>query len=53
MIASLASSVVFSCLGCATPPADAKEFEGVFFLDDPKPITHYLTATYGGAGPHP
>lgn len=24
MIASLATSVVFSCLGCATPPADAK-----------------------------
>lgn len=37
----------------STPPADAKEFEGVFFLDDPKPITRYLAATYGGAGPHP
>lgn len=37
----------------ATPPADAKEFEGVFFLDEPKPITRYLAATYGGAGPHP
>lgn len=37
----------------STPPADAKEHEGVFFLDDPKPITRYLAATYGGAGPHP
>ncbi len=37
----------------ATPPADAKEYEGVFFLDDPKPIARYLAAAYGGAGPHP
>jgi len=37
----------------STPPADAKEFEGVFFLDEPKPITRYLAAAYGGAGPHP
>ena len=37
----------------STPPADAKEFDGVFFLDEPKPITRYLAATYGGAGPHP
>jgi tRNA uridine 5-carboxymethylaminomethyl modification enzyme len=37
----------------STPPADAKEFEGVFFLDDPILITRYLAATYGGAGPHP
>ncbi|MBX9745860.1 MAG: DUF3088 domain-containing protein [Hyphomonadaceae bacterium] len=37
----------------STPPADAKEHEGTFFLDEPKPITRYLAATYGGAGPHP
>ena len=37
----------------STPPADAKEFEGRYFLDEPKPITRYLAATYGGAGPHP
>lgn len=37
----------------STPPADAKEFEGVFFLDEPKSITRYLAAAYGGAGPHP
>jgi hypothetical protein len=37
----------------STPPADAKEAEGVFFLDEPKPIARYLAATYGGAGPHP
>ena len=37
----------------STPPADAKEFEGRHFLDEPKPITRYLAATYGGAGPHP
>ncbi len=37
----------------STPSADAKEHEGVFFLDDPKPITRYLAAAYGGAGPHP
>jgi len=35
------------------PPADAKEYEGRYFLDEPKPITRYLAATYGGAGPHP
>lgn len=34
-------------------PADAKEFEGRYFLDEPKPIARYLAATYGGAGPHP
>jgi hypothetical protein len=39
--------------GGSTPPADAKEHEGTFFLDEPKPITRYLAATYGGAGPHP
>jgi len=37
----------------STPPADAKEYQGTFFLDEPKPITRYLAATYGGAGPHP
>jgi hypothetical protein len=37
----------------STPPADAKEAEGAFFLDEPKPIARYLAATYGGAGPHP
>ena len=35
------------------PPADAKQFEGHSYLDEPKPITRYLAATYGGAGPHP
>jgi hypothetical protein len=37
----------------STPPADAKEAQGAFFLDEPKPIARYLAATYGGAGPHP
>jgi hypothetical protein len=37
----------------STPPDGAKEFEGRYFLDEPKPITRYLAATYGGAGPHP
>ena len=32
----------------STPPDGAKEFEGRFFLDEPKPITRYLAATYGG-----
>jgi hypothetical protein len=35
------------------PPADAKEANGAFFLDEPKSIARYLAATYGGAGPHP
>lgn len=35
------------------PPEGAKEFEGRYFLDEPKAITRYLAATYGGAGPHP
>jgi len=35
------------------PPADAKQVEGLHFLDEPKSITRYLAATYGGAGPHP
>ena len=35
------------------PPEGAKEFEGRYFIDEPKPITRYLAATYGGAGPHP
>ncbi|MGH6951180.1 MAG: DUF3088 family protein [Vitreimonas sp.] len=37
----------------STPPDGAKEFEGRYYLDEPKPITRYLAATYGGAGPHP
>ncbi len=37
----------------SVPPADAKAFEGCFFLDEPKPIARYLAAAYGGAGPHP
>ncbi len=37
----------------STPPADAKEHGGVFFLDAPKAITRYLAGAYGGAGPHP
>ncbi len=37
----------------STPPDEAKPFEGRFFLDEPKPITRYLAASYGGAGPHP
>lgn len=37
----------------STPPEGAKQFEGRHFLDEPKPITRYLAATYGGAGPHP
>lgn len=37
----------------AARPDGAKEYEGRFFLDEPKPITRYLAAAYGGAGPHP
>lgn len=37
----------------STPPEGAKQFEGVHFLDEPKAITRYLAAAYGGAGPHP
>jgi len=37
----------------SAPPDGAKQFEGRHFLDEPKPITRYLAATYGGAGPHP
>jgi hypothetical protein len=37
----------------ATPPDGAKEYEGRYFLDEPKPIARYLAAKYGGAGPHP
>jgi hypothetical protein len=37
----------------STPPEGAKEGEGMYFLDEPKPITRYLAAAYGGAGPHP
>lgn len=35
------------------PPEGAKQFQGRHFLDEPKPITRYLAAIYGGAGPHP
>jgi hypothetical protein len=35
------------------PPADAKQGNGRYFLDEPKPITRYLADRYGGAGPHP
>ncbi|MGD9982212.1 MAG: DUF3088 domain-containing protein [Hyphomonadaceae bacterium] len=35
------------------PPPGAKEHQGRYFLDEPKPITRYLAAAYGGAGPHP
>ncbi len=34
-------------------PEGAKQYEGRYFLDEPKPIARYLAATYGGAGPHP
>ncbi len=38
----------------STPPGDAKRsVEGRAFLDEPKAITRYLAAAYGGAGPHP
>jgi hypothetical protein len=37
----------------STAPEGVKEFEGRYFLDEPKPITRYLAAAYGGAGPHP
>lgn len=37
----------------STPPEGAKEADGVFFLDEPKPIARYLAAAYAGAGPHP
>jgi hypothetical protein len=37
----------------STAREGVKEFEGRYFLDEPKPITRYLAATYGGAGPHP
>lgn len=35
-------------------PDDAKRAEdGRAFIDEPKAITRYLAAAYGGAGPHP
>jgi hypothetical protein len=34
-------------------PNDARDFEGRRFITDPKAITRYLAAAYGGAGPHP
>ncbi len=35
------------------PPEGAKQAEGRYFLDEPKAMTRYLAASYGGAGPHP
>lgn len=38
----------------SSAPAEAKRSaEGRAFLDEPKEITRYLAAAYGGAGPHP
>jgi hypothetical protein len=37
----------------ARAPAEAKQFQGRRFIDDPKAIARYLAAAYGGAGPHP
>ena len=38
----------------AKAPAEAKRSaNGRAFLTDPKGITRYLAAAYGGAGPHP
>ncbi len=37
----------------AKAPEDAKDYEGRRFIDDPKAISRYLAAAYGGAGPHP
>jgi hypothetical protein len=37
----------------STAPEGARDFEGRAFLTEPKAITRYLAATYGGAGPHP
>ncbi|MGQ0531580.1 MAG: DUF3088 family protein [Caulobacteraceae bacterium] len=37
----------------SSPPEGAKQFERRYFLDEPKPITRYLAAACGGAGPHP
>jgi hypothetical protein len=34
-------------------PADALMAGATPFLSEPKAITRYLAATYGGAGPHP
>ncbi len=34
-------------------PGTAKEYDGQRFIDEPKAISRYLAATYGGAGPHP
>jgi len=47
------SMPVLVLAGSSTPPVDAKEAEGAFFLDEPKSITSYLASAYGGAGPHP
>jgi hypothetical protein len=37
----------------SAPPEGAKEHRGRYFIEEPKPITRYLAAIYGGAGPHP
>lgn len=37
----------------AQPPHGAKQHHGRYFLDEPKAITRYLAAAFGGAGPHP
>jgi hypothetical protein len=34
-------------------PEGAKQHGGRRFLEEPKAISRYLAATYGGAGPHP
>lgn len=37
----------------ASAPGDANMYETRAFITEPKAITRYLAATYGGAGPHP
>jgi hypothetical protein len=40
--------------GAPVPPeAKIATTTGRAFLDDPKAMSRYLAATYGGAGPHP
>lgn len=47
------SMPVLILAAASTSSVEAKEYQGRYFLDDPKPITRYLAATHGGAGPHP
>jgi hypothetical protein len=47
------SMPVLVLAGDSKPPEGARDYEGRRFLDDPKAISRYLAATYGGAGPHP